>query len=118
MTIRNQFGLIHSGAHQDSLETYERALRQLLCYIEDPITTVNNAIAESPEFTMAHILKAYLHLLGTEPGDIAIANTCLEATARLGGDSCERMHQQAVRHLIEGRWHQAGRVLEDITIDN
>ncbi|MEW8230431.1 MAG: tetratricopeptide repeat protein [Candidatus Thiodiazotropha endolucinida] len=118
MTIRNQFGLIHSGAHQDSLETYERALRQLLCYIEDPITTVNNAIAESPEFTMAHILKAYLHLLGTEPGDIAIANTCLKATLRLGGDSRERMHQQAVRHLIEGRWHQAGRVLEDITIDN
>ncbi|MEW7975226.1 MAG: tetratricopeptide repeat protein [Candidatus Thiodiazotropha endolucinida] len=118
MTIRNQFGLTHSGAHQDSLETYERALRQLQCYIEDPIATVNNAIAQSPGFTMAHLLKAYLHLLGTEPGDIAIANTCLEAAVCLGGDSRERMHQQAVRHLVEGSWHQAGRVLEDITIDN
>ena len=118
MTFRNEYGLTHTGADQDSLETYGRALRQLQCYIEDPVETVDKAITASPEFVMAHMLKAYLHLLGTEPGDIAIANTCLEAAARLDGDPRERRHQQAVRHLVEGRWHQAGRVLEDITVDH
>ncbi len=118
MTIHNEYGLTHTGADQNSLETFEHALRQLRCYIEDPVETVDTAIAASPEFVMAHMLKAYLHLLGTEPGDIAIANTCLEAAARLDGDPRERGHQQAVRHLVEGRWHQAGRVLEDITIDH
>ncbi|MEW8266033.1 MAG: tetratricopeptide repeat protein [Candidatus Thiodiazotropha sp.] len=118
MTMQNQYGLNHSGAHHDSLESYDRALQQLLCYIGDPVATVNDAIAESPGFTMAHILKAYLHLLGTEPGDIAIANTCLETAVRCGGDARERMHQEAVGHLVAGRWHRAGSLLEDISIDN
>src|SRR3546814_16839824 len=30
----------------------------------------------------------------------------------------ERGHIDAVGHLIEGDWHEAGRVLEDVTIDN
>jgi hypothetical protein len=117
MNIDNELNLTHSGADSKSLEIYERALRQLQCYIEDPVQTVDAAIAASPEFVMAHLLKAWLHLLGTEPGDIAIANTCLEAAVRFGGNRRERMHQQAVRHLLEGSWHRAGRTLEDITID-
>jgi tetratricopeptide (TPR) repeat protein len=117
MAIRNEHGLIHSGADQKSLETYERALRQLQCYIEDPVETVDHAITESPEFVMAHVLRGYLHLLGTEPAGVAIANASLKAAARLGGDRRERMHQKAVRHLVEGHWHLAGRVLEDITIE-
>lgn len=118
MAVRNEYNLVHTGADQDSLQIYERALGQLQCYVADPVETVDQAIAASPEFVMAHMLKAYLHLLGTEPGDIAIANTCLEAAARLDGNGRERQHQQAVRHLVEGRWHQAGRILEDIAIDH
>lgn len=118
MKVRNEFNLVHTGADHDSLEVYERALHQLQCYIADPVETVDKAIVASPQFVMAHVLKAYLHLLGTEPGDIAIANTCLEVAARLDGNEHERRHQQAVRHLVAGRWHQAGRILEDITIDH
>ncbi len=118
MTVRNDYGLAHTGADGDSLETYERALRQLQCYIEDPVATVDEAIAASPEFVMAHMLKAYIHLLGTEPGDIAIANVCLEAATRLEQNPRERAHQQAVRYLVGGHWRQAGRVLEDITADH
>src|SRR5690606_10367450 len=29
----------------------------------------------------------------------------------------ERGHVAALGHLAEGRWHEAGRVLEDVTID-
>src|SRR4029450_9736595 len=30
----------------------------------------------------------------------------------------ERQHVEAVRHLVEGRWHAAGRVLEDVAIEH
>ncbi len=118
MAVRNEYNLTYSGADEDSLATYEHALQQLQCYIGDPVETVDHAIAASPEFVMAHVLKAYLHLLGTEPSDIAIANTCLETAARLHGSLHEHQHLQAVRHMVKGHWKQAGRILEDITIDH
>lgn len=117
MKVRNEYNLAHTGADQDSMEIYERALYQLQCYIADPVATVDKAIVASPQFVMAHLLKAYLHILGTEPGHIAIANTCLEAAVRLDANRHERRHQHAVRHLVEGQWQQAGRILEDITVD-
>ena len=117
MTIRDAFGLTLSGADHTSLRHYEIALRQLQCYIEDPVATVDAAIAASPSFTMAHVLKAYLHLLGTEPEALAVARSCHETALRLDATDRERGHIQAIGHLVEGHWHQAGLTLEEVTID-
>ncbi len=117
MTVRDALGLRLSGADHISLCHYETALHQLQCYIEDPVATVDAAIAASPDFTMAHVLKAYLHLLGTEPDAIAVARACHQAALRLPATDRERAHIQAIGHLVEGRWHQAGLTLEDVTID-
>lgn len=118
MTIHDEQGLAYSGTDRTSLETFSLAQRQFQCYIDDPVATTDQALSNSPEFVMAHVLRAYLHLLGTEPADIAVAKASLEAAARFGGDARERAHQRAVRHLVEGHWHQAGRVLEDIAIEH
>jgi hypothetical protein len=67
---------------------------------------------------MAHVLKAYLNLLGTEPQGIAVARDSLAAAARCDGTAHERGHLEAVGHLVQGRWHQAGRVLEDVAVDH
>ena len=117
MTIRDDQGLTLSGVIPASLEHYGQALRQFQCYIEDPVATVDQALAESPDFIMAHLFKAYLHLLGTEPNDIPVARASHAAAARLSGNTRERGHVEAVGHLVEGRWHQAGRILEDVAID-
>lgn len=117
MTIRNEKGLAHTGANSTGLASYSRALRQFQCYIEDPLATVDQAIAESPDFAMAHVMRAYLHLLGTEPGDIATANSSRQAAEKCNGDGRERAHVEAVGHLVAGRWHKAGRALEDISIE-
>ena len=109
-------GLTYTGTDQGSLEIFAQARYELQYYIDDPVATVDKAIGASPGFAMAHVLRAYLHLLGTESADIPIAKTSLEAAARCGGDTRERAHQEAVRHLVEGRWHRASRVLEDIAI--
>lgn len=117
MDIQNEQGLAHTGANPASSGHYARALHQLQCYIEDPVATVDQALAASPGFVMAHLLRAYLHLLGTEPDGIAVARAGAQAASALGGNVRERAHLAAVQHLVEGRWHRAGRVLEDIAID-
>jgi len=116
MTIRDDRGLAYTGANRASLDAYTRGLYQLQCYIEDPVASADRALSESPGFVMAHLLRAYLHLLGTEPTGPQAARPSLQLATALGGNSRERAHAEAVEHLIEGRWYRAGRVLEDIAI--
>ena len=117
MTIHDDLGLAHSGANADSLAHYRRALHQFQCYIEDPVASVDAAIDERPDFVMAHVLKAYLHLLGTEPAAIAVARDCLDAAQRLPANARERGHIAAIAGMVDGQWHRAGRQLEDVAID-
>ncbi|QLQ24604.1 MAG: tetratricopeptide repeat protein [Dechloromonas sp.] len=117
MTTHNDLGLAHSGADADSLTHYRRALHQFQCYIEDPVASVDAAIAQRPDFVMAHVLKAYLHLLGTEPAAIAVARACLDAAQRLPANGRERGHIAAIARMVDGQWRHTGRLLEDVAID-
>ncbi|WP_068809175.1 tetratricopeptide repeat protein [Thauera phenolivorans] len=118
MNIRDDLGLPLTGADADALADYRHALRQFQCYIEDPVASVDAALARRPDFVMAHVLKAWLHLLGTEPAAIAVARDCHAAAARLPASARERGHLAAIGALLEGRWRRAGRILEDVAIDH
>ncbi|HEU0202110.1 MAG TPA: hypothetical protein VFR86_16970, partial [Burkholderiaceae bacterium] len=67
MDMHDALGQTLSGATTDSVLAFERAQHELRCYIADPVATIDKALAASPSMVMAHALKAYLHLLGTEP---------------------------------------------------
>src|ERR1700704_1477300 len=110
-------GLALSGATAASLPRFEAAVHQLNLYIDDPIATVDQALAESPEFVMAHALRAWLHLIGTEPAGVQIARAALAAAQSLPATVREQGHLTAIGHLVEGRWSAASQVLEDITIE-
>ncbi|MGE5714710.1 MAG: tetratricopeptide repeat protein [Betaproteobacteria bacterium] len=105
-----------TGATADGVTHFETAAHLFRCYIGDPVAAVDTAIAAAPEMVMAHVLKGYLHLLGTEPAALPVARECHAAAARLAGTDRERGHVEAVRLLTEGRWRAAGRVLEDVGI--
>jgi hypothetical protein len=105
-----------SGADAPSLEAFERASAELRCFVGDPVAAVRTALEARPDFTMAHLLHAYLHLLGTEPAAVPVARAAHDAARGLPADARERGHLEAVRLLLEGRWHAAGRVLEDVSI--
>ena len=105
-----------SGAAAESLAHFETAAHQTRCLIGDPVATVDAALAAAPQMVMAHALRGYLHLLGTEPAGLPVARACYEAAAGLPADERERGHVEAVRLLSEGRWRAAGRVLEDVAI--
>ncbi|RDE49428.1 MAG: tetratricopeptide repeat protein [Candidatus Accumulibacter meliphilus] len=105
-----------SGANAKSLQMYEQAARELLCMVDDPVASVEAAIAASPEMTMGHVLNAWLNLLGTEPSGIAPAHASLDVAERLDADERERAHIDAARALANGRWQEAGFRLEDLSV--
>jgi hypothetical protein len=117
MDTKDTAGYPASGATPESMVAFERAQHELRCYLNDPVATVDGALAASPSMTMAHVLKAYLHLLGTEPAGLPVARACLDAAAGLPANERERRHLEAVRRIAEGRWREAGRVLEDLSAE-
>ena len=117
MEIRDSMGLRLSGANAAALPHYETAVAELRCFIGDPVAAVDRALEVAPEMVMAHALKAWLLLLGTEPAGVAVAEACHAAASGLPATSREKGHLAAIGHLVRGRWHAAGRVLEDVTLD-
>ena len=117
MKIKDYTGHAVSGADAKSIEHLETALHELRCYIRDPLATVNAALAQSPDMTMGHVLLAYLNLLGTEPAALPAARQAYQNTAKLPANNRERRHLETVHLLTEGRWRDAGRALEDLSID-
>lgn len=117
MATRDAFGLALSGATEAGFTPYSQAVRELQCFIGDPVASVDRAIAEDPGFVMAHVFKGYLFGLATEREATAVAKACHEAALPLAATTRERAHVSALGHLASGRWHEASRVLEDITIE-
>ena len=118
MQRTDQLGNCYSGASASSMDDFEQALREFRCYIGDPVATVGRALEDSPGFVMGHVLNAYLHLLGTEPAAIPVARAAVESANRHSANDRERAHLNAVRHLLDGEWRAAARVLEDLAIDH
>lgn len=120
MKIIDHAGHAVSGATTASLEAYEQAARELRCMIDDPVASVGRAIDASPEMTMAHVLNAWLHLLGTEPDGLAVARASCGTAAALAAkglaDDREQRHVAAATALAHGRWRESARSLEDLSI--
>jgi hypothetical protein len=118
MTVKDMRGHVLSGANETSAPLYGKALRQLNVYQGDPVATIDAAIAESPDFVMAHAMRAWLHLLGTEPAGVPVAKASLDAAIDLPATLQEQGHFAAIGQLANGGWHAASRTLEDLTIDH
>lgn len=108
-------GLPLSGATPDAVERFESATALLRCYLGDPVSETQAALAHAPEMTMAHVLEAYLYLLGTEPAGLPTARAAHARARVLPATPREALHVSAAGHLAHGRWRAAGRVLEDLS---
>jgi hypothetical protein len=115
--MRDALDLELTGATPATLDHYERALHELQCFVGDPVASVDKAIADAPGFVMARVLKGYLFGLATEREASAVAASAHAAALPLGGTVRERAHVSALGKLAQGRWHEAGGLLEDIAIE-
>ncbi len=111
-------GYAVSGADAASLGLFEKALAQFQNYLIDPVATIDNAIAQSPGFVMAHVLKAYLMLAGTEAAYLPLARDCRSAAAAAPTNARERQHIAALDALIAGEYDLASERFEDILLDS
>ncbi len=65
--ITDQQGNPLSGADSKSAELFDNAISAFNVYRGDPVALLDEAIAFSPDCAMAHITKAHLYGLATEP---------------------------------------------------
>ena len=118
MTQTDQHGHPLSGASAGARDDYERAIGLFRLYSGDPLAAADAAIADSPGFAMAHLLKAWLNLLGTEPAGIEAARAAHVAAVPLCRTEREKGHLAAVGHLVEGRWHAASQAILRVGTDH
>ncbi len=106
-----------SGATPDAVHTFDQAQHELRCFIGDPVATIDRAIAQSPAMVLAHVMKAYMYLLTTEAPALPVAHACLATATGLTTNAREKGHLAAARCLADGRWRDAGRMLEDLSAE-
>jgi hypothetical protein len=118
MKHRDALGHELSGADEASLTHYEGGLRQLQCFIGDPVTACERALEASPGFLMAHVLKGYLFALSTDREAMAVARESWRTASELRGTGREVGHVRALGALTSGGWHEAGHILADIAAEH
>lgn len=115
--MKDSVGHTVSGCNAPALDLLEQALHAFRCFAGNPLASADAALAAAPELVMGHVLRAWLHLLATEASAVPIAREALEAARALPHDAREGMHLRAIEALCNGRWHEAGRVLEDLSVN-
>jgi len=118
MLIRDTHGNALTGASGAAREHYEAALDLMRVYRNDPMARTEAAIADSPGFAMAHALKAWMFLLGTEPGGFEPARAAYETAKSLAGTAREQGHVAAIGQVLENRWWAASQTMAQVAVDN
>jgi len=108
----------YSGASVTALAKYQEALTGYQCFAGDPFTLLDEAIADSPGFAMAHVLRAWIPLVGSDSPSVAMAAQSHAAAATLASTHQELGHVAAIGKVLSGEIRTAGRILEDIAIED
>lgn len=108
----DQQGNFISGAAPNAIEHYSQAARAFNLYSGDPFIPLDRAIAEAPEFAMAHILKATLFAVSTEPAATLEAQKIIGEVRALPLNEREESLLQALSQLACGNWTAAATTLD------
>ena len=90
---------------------FDRALDALNVYQGDPVAVVDEALEDSPDFAMGHVLRGYLFGLATEPAATEEARRTVEVLRGLDLGTRERSHVGALQAMIAGNWTEAAEQL-------
>jgi tetratricopeptide (TPR) repeat protein len=112
--MKDQTGYELTGATADTIAAYEQALHELRCLTANPVATLAPVLEQAPDFAMAQLANAWMHVSSTEAPAIAIARESLAAARRLPLDEREKLHAAAIGEWCDGQWHAAARTVEDL----
>ena len=101
-----------TGGTPDAIADFDGALGEFNLYRGDPVATIDRALSAAPKFVMAHVLKAWLLGLATEPQATAQAAEIVALARALPCDEREASHLVALDHVVVGNWTAAAVALE------
>lgn len=101
-----------AGATPEALRLFDAATEAFALYRGDPVGLLDQAIAVAPRFAMAHLFKAWLFALTTEPEATEAARGLLAEAAALPLGAREIGHAEALAHVLAGNWTAGGVALE------
>lgn len=110
--ITDRQGNALSGATPDAAAFFNDAVAAFHIYRDDPVAIVDKATEVAPDFAMAHIFKAYLFGLATEPKATRQARTLVARIKTLRLSQREAAHVVALEQLLEGQWTAAAETLD------
>jgi tetratricopeptide (TPR) repeat protein len=101
-----------TGATTEAAIHYEQAVTAFNRYRGDPMAALESATDAAPGFAMAHLLKAHLMAIATEPAAAAGARELLQAVADIPMNERERSHRAAIELILRGEWSSAANALD------
>jgi len=117
---RDARGIPVSSGSERALARYETALAQLQTYVGDPVATIDDALAESPDFVAGHLMKALTLATFAERQFAPAIGQAIAAAEGHGGSANDRERGllRAARQLGAGEWHAACRTLDSVLADH
>jgi len=101
-----------SGATLEAIPHFDQALSDFNLYRGDPLAAADRALTAAPRLVMAHILKAHILALATEPQATAQAAEIVAIARGLPADDREASHLAALAHLLQGNWVAAATAMD------
>ncbi|HAY05965.1 MAG TPA: tetratricopeptide repeat-containing protein [Hyphomonas sp.] len=112
MTISDRQGVELVGASARAAQLFDLGCNRFGHFCGDPIEPFREALADSPDFPMALIAKAWIYALSTEPQATAQARRMVEDLKEMPKGLREASHFEALRLAAATEWTMASRVLD------
>ena len=110
--LTDRQGNVLTGATADAVVLFDSAVEAFNLYRGDPIFLLDRAIEAAPRFAMAHLAKAHLYALATEPEAAAGAAAIVAEVSGMPLDDRERSHVAALNRVLRGDWTGAALALD------
>ena len=110
--IYDQQGNSLPGASAETAAFYDKAIDAFNIYTGDPVALLDSAIETTPDFTMAHVCKAHLLALATEPEAMQGARAIIHNLRDMRLSEREASHVEALELLTAGQWTAAAVALD------
>jgi tetratricopeptide (TPR) repeat protein len=106
--------------NRQALDLYETALIQYHSYVGDPIATIDQALAEAPDFVLGHAFRAGVLMMFGEQRFVPEARASAAAAEALSGQANDRERglTRAARRLVDGDWDGANRIYDRVLVDH
>ncbi|MDX2218519.1 MAG: tetratricopeptide repeat protein [Burkholderiales bacterium] len=116
--MRDHRDLPVTGANATALDHFEASLAAFNSYHGDPVSHVEAALAEAPEFVMAHALKSALYLSGTEQPAAEAAASFITHARTLQANDRERALLDALDRIACGAFTDAADRFDRLLADH